>query len=299
MIPIVRRMQVRAVARDDAKHGNYKVWIVIVQFLGDRPGVDAEKYHDHATMLTNQTGVTADDAREAVAGLEQSAAGGNLVSPALITGGVIVAVLFESLGGTYLMSSFDMSNGQRIGAGIAFGVGLLLFTAMVARRANASHDKASISRSAGTLVALVLYSIVLLAIVGMRVMDAEAGDNRMQTLVQAIALLVVTMAPPWLTEFLMRQRAQSGRLHTELNQLRRTQREATRDRDRARTSLQKISRESESWDREARRLKAVYDSEFTSTRARLGLPPVAAQSPSDGGDDIELSIPTLEGRRIR
>lgn len=299
MFPIYRRIQVRAAARNDAKHGNYKVWIVIVQFLGDRPGVDAEKYPEHARMLTNQTGVAVEDAREAIAEREQSAASGNHISPWLITVGVIGAVIAESMGGAYLMSSFGMSDGQRIGAGIAFGAGLLLFTGVVAKRTGASHDKASLSRSAGTLGALILYSVMVLAIVGLRVMDAEADDNKLEAVFRAFVLLVVTMAPPWLTEFLMRRRAQSGRLHTELVQLRRTQREATRDRDRARSSLQKVSRESESWDREARRLKAVYDSEFTSTRARLGLPPVASQSPMDGGDDIELSIPTLEGRRIR
>lgn len=299
MGPFLRGLRISGLARRHARLGVYRRDASVVQLLGDRQGLDPESYSEHQTWLQNQGGSRLQDLKEVIAEREQTGASGNTLPPFAINLAIFFAVLVEAVGGAYLMSGFDLPDAHRLVFGLTFGLGLVLFTAVVARRTAGSHEGSSIRRGAGTLLVLLGYSIVIGAVVALRILDAESDGNRLQAIAEAIIMLVATAGPPWATDALVRLRGRSRLLHTELRQLRTDRKEALRDQRAARTSIQKISARSETWDHEAARLRDIYDTEHELTRSALGLPPPNEPTPQDGpAFRSEPSISTHRNGRL-
>ncbi len=278
----INRWRIGHFAQEHARLGVYRADAAVVQLLGSRPSFDPERYDEHGRWLQDQTGTRLNDLREVTAEREQATAAGNHFPPFVITAGIIFAVLVESVGGAYLMAGFGMADAHRVLFGIAFGLGLLLFTAVVAKAPTPAQGGNNVRSSLGRVFVLLGYTGVICAVVALRIADASEDDNRLQAIAEAIIMLVATAGPPWGTEFLMRRRSASRVLHTELRQLRGEMRDATRDQRTARRSMRELSREGERWDRESRRLSDIYTTEFSLARARLDLPPLGESAPSDG-----------------
>ncbi len=299
MPTILAGYRISTLARSHARLGVYRRDPSVVQLLGGRPGLDSETYTEHQKWLQDQGGARLQDLKEVIAEREQVGASGNHLPPTAINFAIAFAVVVEAVGGAYLMSGFDLPDAHRLVFGLTFGLGLILFTAVVAKRTAPSSDGSSLRRGAGTLLVLLGYSLVIGSVVALRILDAERDGNRLQAIAEAIIMLVATAGPPWATDALVRMRGRSRLLHTELMQLRTDEREAVRDRATARTSLQNLSRESEAWDREAIRLRDIYDTEHALVLAALtSRPPDSQPQPDSSAPRRELPRRTPRTGRL-
>lgn len=293
MFSFIQNWRIERLAEEHAAQGVYRPDATVRQLLGSRQELDPERHGHHARWLQDQTGTRLNDIQEVLAEREQAAAVGNHFSPKLIMAGVVFAVVVESFGGAYLMSSFGLTDMHRLLFGIAFGLGLIVYTAVVAHR---SPPSGASGRPVGRAFLLLGYTVVIASVVLLRLSEASQEGNGLQAFAEAVIMLVATAGPPWMTELLMRRRSASRGLHTEMEQLRRDQREAARAQGTARRALQDMSRSGERWDLEAARLRDLYDTRFSLTRARLGLPPAGEPSPSDGPAYREPTFPMNERR---
>ncbi len=303
MGPFIRGLRITGLARRHARLGVYRRDASVNQLLGDRRGLDPESYIEHQTWLQDQGGSRLQDLKEVIAEREQTGASDNTLPPTAINFAIFFAVVVEAVGGTYLMSGFGLPDAHRIVFGLTFGLGLILFTAVVAKRTGGATEGPSIRRGATTLVVLLGYSVVIGAVVSLRILDAENDGNRLQAIAEAIILLVATSGPPWATDALVRLRGRSRRLYTELKQLKTDRREAARDQKTARASLTRLSSKSETWDHEAQRLRDMYDTEHELARAALGLPrmgePLTIEPTPSDGPALRSELSTITHRNGR
>jgi hypothetical protein len=134
-------------------------------------------------------------------------------------------------------------------------------------------------RSALTFVVLGAYALLVFAVAVVRIQTALDEDTSLIVAFgEALIMIATTIGPAWMVEWLVRLRRPGSLVHEQAKVLRRRLQNATRQRDKARGTADRVARAAARWDAEAAKLRALYQVHHRLESAR-------AQSRSQGADD--------------
>ncbi|MDQ2642661.1 MAG: hypothetical protein M3020_02510 [Myxococcota bacterium] len=287
---LVRQLIVKYGARTDARSGLASVEDRIIAELGPRPNDDPflnPRYADAVRVLGDRARM--EELREDLTRAEDSI--GDTQPPILYSLGLILAIGVEALGAVLVLRSLGFPPVERLWLGVGLTIALVLVTAVVARRTSGRGDASPpasagakigrlLARSAGTLVALAAYALLIAAIAAIRWLDASAeSESVVSSLANPVLLVAIAVAPAWAVEMLMRKRAPASAARVEARRVRGRLGEAERAHKRAHVEVGAFARKLAQWDREAASRRALYQTHHRLEAAKDAAAAVQARRP--------------------
>ena len=271
MNPIIVQF-VKLGAAEDARFGIDSSELRNTAQLGPRPALNVLENPDHAdkARILGDRAVI-EQLREDFQHEQDRLADTNHVSPVLIRTGIAICIAAEIFGSILVVRAMGAPPNERVPIGLILALGVIALTAVAARRtadnvdpkagnrAQSGLSLRAVKRSLGTLIILLAYSGLIVAVAALRVRElADETSSSWELIEQSIALLAATIGPAWIIEWLFRLHRASLTAQKRLRTIRGRLRVAERQFGRAQAAVKKIASNAERWDAEVTRRRALY-----------------------------------------
>jgi hypothetical protein len=241
----------------------------VVSNLGPHPSFDPVGNHEHARVARDLNRTS--ELEELSADLrEQEDGRAGLIS--VFGGTVLLLTLYviETLGCVSILRSLGFQNPERLLYGFGLATFILALTAAVVH-----HRR---------WWAFGLYGLLVLGVAIVRLGDIASEDGTVsEDLAGAVVLVSVTAGPAFLAELLFRRLSPAVRAWREIRKLRSRIRKLDKRQRRAQAYVERIGRSGEAWDREAERIRNIYQREQRRARAQRRQSN-GDQSPAEGSN---------------
>lgn len=256
-------------ARRDARFGLDSGEERVTAELGPRPEFDPVGNREHAQLVASLDPVQLDELREDLVRAEDDAE--KHLSPTLLSIGLVVAVVIETVGAVLVVKGLGVSESERLPVAVALALAVVGITVATAHRSieakpDPSGRKPSffsrVKRSIGTGLLYVVYGVFVAAITIARLRNAGGEDGtQIEALAEGALMLAAVIGPAWFAERLMRLRAPASLAWKRVRILRRRLRALERSKARAEAEVARITRAGLAWNAAAARRRAAYTTE--------------------------------------
>jgi len=271
--------ELKSRAREHAKFGGNLVEQEVLARLGPRPGWDPNNNLEHGHIahdLHNRAEI--EELEEDLRHEEDEMS--HHPSPGALNASLVFLFCAEFVGSSLVARALGLENPEKsiVAALLACFAFFVTFVTVRSALGTSPRPGEVPRRSPWFSLFVVVYAAFVVSVAILRVDETSAseGSSTGVDLASAAVMLFATVGPAAVAESTMRRRAPAAFHTKEIRKLRRRLKEARRAHSRAQNYVDAVARQEAWWDYESGRLRALYEREFRSVRARLTPQPTGA-----------------------